>query len=310
MRAQRSYVHAYKTKGILFALALLAAPARAQERITFFLNDALGSPVVALDVSGATVWRGDYDPFGGLIAQSGAITTTRRWLGAQFDAESGLLLMGRRYYHAGIGRFLSPDPALIGGLPPTAVTLPARLNAYAYGMNNPLRFMDPTGAFAIESKPLQESKEFKEAMRLIASTREGRRILWALDFADVNVVVFDAPLSVIRSGYGRVTFGRQVPLLGPEEWDHVILIDYGFIHNMPDRRSRIRAFAATLYHELRHAEIDVETWDFDPVANVNLQGGLDPFQMPFFTGTVSLDFRERRFQEQLEKELRPRQSRQ
>jgi RHS repeat-associated protein len=53
--------------------------------------------------------------------------------------ELGLIYMNARYYVPSLGRFASadtlvPDP-----------TNPQQFNRYAYVLNNPLRFTDPTG---------------------------------------------------------------------------------------------------------------------------------------------------------------------
>jgi RHS repeat-associated protein len=290
---------------LAISFVLLYTQVRAQERITFFMNDALGSPVVALDIAGAPVWRGDYEPFGDLIAQTGTIPTDRRWLGTYFDAESGLLAMGIRYYHPSLGRFLSADPALVGVLPPMTAVSPARLNAYSYGMNNPLRFSDAKGAFAVESATLQRSKEFKEAARLVARTGEGSRILWALDFANVNVVIFDVALPVnadartkIKKQTVEAVFGEHVHLPEGGEWDHLVMIDYDLVRQAyGSRRERIRTLAQTLYHELRHTEIAVENWPYQVRKQIELDDALDKYKRP------SLDFHEREFTKQLKKLL-------
>src|SRR5207248_693587 len=134
MYAQWSIFSLQPLKKIIPGIFLFAATVAAgQEHTTFILSDAQGSPAVGLDVSGTVVWRGDYDPFGQLIGQSGSMLTNLQWLGVPYDSESGLLSMGSRQYHPGLSRFLSVDPALIGVLPPVSLASPARLNAYAYG---------------------------------------------------------------------------------------------------------------------------------------------------------------------------------
>lgn len=62
--------------------------------------------------------------------------------GKERDSETGLDFFGARYYGSGLGRFTSVDPIWI-----TKERLldPQRLNLYAYGRNNPLRFVDPDG---------------------------------------------------------------------------------------------------------------------------------------------------------------------
>ena len=62
--------------------------------------------------------------------------------GKERDAETGLDYFGARYMSSAQGRFTSVDPIWI-----TKERLldPQRLNLYAYGRNNPLRFIDPDG---------------------------------------------------------------------------------------------------------------------------------------------------------------------
>lgn len=48
---------------------------------------------------------------------------------------------GARYYDASIGRFISPDTLV------QDYTNPQTLNRYSYCLNNPLRYVDPTGHF-------------------------------------------------------------------------------------------------------------------------------------------------------------------
>jgi RHS repeat-associated protein len=57
------------------------------------------------------------------------------------DAETGLDFFGARYFSSAQGRFTSADPLLASGNPKD----PQSWNRYAYGFNNPLRFIDPNG---------------------------------------------------------------------------------------------------------------------------------------------------------------------
>jgi RHS repeat-associated protein len=72
---------------------------------------------------------------------AGTRDNTHRFTGHERDVESGLDYMLARYYTSTAGRFLSVDPASqsIDGLNPQS------WNRYSYTLNNPLKFIDPTG---------------------------------------------------------------------------------------------------------------------------------------------------------------------
>ncbi|NMC59403.1 MAG: RHS repeat-associated core domain-containing protein, partial [Candidatus Methanofastidiosa archaeon] len=55
------------------------------------------------------------------------------------EADIGLYYFGARWYDASLGRFISEDP-LKGSM-----ISPQSQNPYVYCMNNPLRFVDPSG---------------------------------------------------------------------------------------------------------------------------------------------------------------------
>ena len=65
-----------------------------------------------------------------------------RYRGYYYDTETGLYFLQTRYYDPEVGRFLNrdsvqyADPETINGL-----------NLYAYCLNNPVEYVDPTGQF-------------------------------------------------------------------------------------------------------------------------------------------------------------------
>jgi RHS repeat-associated protein len=134
---------------ILAALCALARPAFAGEYVLFYHNDATGSPVAMTDINGNVVWRADYEPFGNLAAVTETLPNTHEFIGKERDQETSLHYFGARYYDVRIGRFLSVDPALLRGRPPSAKTIPQRLNLYSYSTNNPYRYFDPDGKYTI-----------------------------------------------------------------------------------------------------------------------------------------------------------------
>ncbi len=134
---------------LLLIVAATPGSTTAAERVLFYHNDALGSPVAMTDAAGSVVWRADYEPFGGIAAESGTVGNTHQFTGKERDPETGLQYFGARFYDGGIGRFLSVDPALLRGRPLSALQSPQQLNVYAYSANNTYRFIDPDGRFPV-----------------------------------------------------------------------------------------------------------------------------------------------------------------
>ena len=84
-----------------------------------------------------------FEAFGATVGATGSTAGARfGFVGGadcQTEADTGLVLMGHRYYDTRIGRFLSPDPAGDGD------------NWYAYVGNDPVNKTDPTGMSAINA---------------------------------------------------------------------------------------------------------------------------------------------------------------
>jgi len=87
------------------------------------------------------------DGFGLVTSRTGTTPTPFRFvggLGYQADPDSGVYLLGHRYYDPSIGRFVTRDPVRDG------------INWYAYGGNNPVNVIDPQGLEQEEKKPLYQ----------------------------------------------------------------------------------------------------------------------------------------------------------
>lgn len=118
---------------------LTSAVAHGGETVTYYHNDALGSPVAATDASGAVVWREAYKPFGSRIKREATDGNTLWYTGQEEDPDIGLMYYGARWYDPEIGRFMAVDPV---GFDPQNVQ---SFNRYAYANNNPYRYVDPDG---------------------------------------------------------------------------------------------------------------------------------------------------------------------
>jgi len=102
-----------------------------------FHNDHWGGTNVVTNQAGAVEERTQYTPYGKVI--SGGISN-KLYTGQTKDKETGLMYYGARYYNPQFRRFTQPDPII------KDIYDPQNLNRYAYTMNNPMKYVDPTGA--------------------------------------------------------------------------------------------------------------------------------------------------------------------
>lgn len=109
----------------------------------FFHADHLGSALSITDGSGAVVWTGEYFPFGSEFSSVGE-GDRYKFTQHELDTRTGFLYAKARYYHPGIGRFISTDP--VGG----NIGFSQSWNRYSYVRNNPLRLIDPDGLVEID----------------------------------------------------------------------------------------------------------------------------------------------------------------
>ena len=111
----------------------------------FYLPDVQGNSRGLLNGSQAATDGYNWDAFGTLMSRNGGNPTGYAWgegSGYQSDNDTGLVLMGHRYYDTRIGRFISQDPVGDGD------------NWYAYADNDPTDEDDPDGLDAILSLPI------------------------------------------------------------------------------------------------------------------------------------------------------------
>ncbi len=92
--------------------------------------------------NGSLVATYDYMPFGLPLASTRASDNRTKYSGGlgEFTLSDGLVNMRARYYNPDIGRFITSDPMNVNG----------GINLYRYGLNSPLRYTDPTGAFGLD----------------------------------------------------------------------------------------------------------------------------------------------------------------
>ena len=122
----------------------------------YYFKDALGSIVDIANSAGSIVQHYAYSSFGKIlkitdgngndITNNAAVKTSYGFTNREHDSESGMMYYRARYMMPEIGRFISEDTD------PGLLDLPSTVNnRYIYGLNNPVRFVDPSGEFIIEA---------------------------------------------------------------------------------------------------------------------------------------------------------------
>ena len=104
-------------------------------QVNYIIADHLGTPQLASNNSGVTVWKTAFQPFGATGTVTASITQNLRLPGQYADAEAGFSYNLNRNYMPNLGRYLEADP----------VGLRGGLNTYAYASGNPLGFADKYG---------------------------------------------------------------------------------------------------------------------------------------------------------------------
>jgi len=125
--------------------------------LRYYHQDHIGSTSVVTDSAGELVEESANYPFGA-TRNSFRPRGVRENYGfgqKEQDAESNLAYFEARFQSGRLGRFLRVDP-LASQIPIDWLSTPQALNLYAYGNNNPTRYVDPTGLDSLDSL-LQES---------------------------------------------------------------------------------------------------------------------------------------------------------
>lgn len=104
----------------------------------YYRENGIGSTLELRNAGGGLESKYLYDAYGVTYTQQQNQSTPYRFVGRHgyySEDESGLVLLGARYYMPKLGRFVTQDP----------IGHEAGLNIYQYASNNPLRLIDPSG---------------------------------------------------------------------------------------------------------------------------------------------------------------------
>ena len=108
----------------------------------FYHSDHLGSTTLVTNESGDVVEDIAYLPYG--VVYSGPTASRYLFTGKELDKETALEYFGARYYDPEFMHFVAPDSVI------SNVYDPQSLNRYVYVLNNPVKYVDPNGLWAVQ----------------------------------------------------------------------------------------------------------------------------------------------------------------
>ena len=110
----------------------------------FYHPNHLGSTNLVTNSTGDTVETTSYDPYGDVVEGG---TSRYLYTGKEKDAETNFEYYGARYYYPYMTRFIQCD-----SIKPDLYN-PQALNCYSYVLNNPYKYVDPSGNVPVLAIP-------------------------------------------------------------------------------------------------------------------------------------------------------------
>lgn len=120
--------------------------------------------------------------------------------GKERDAETGLDYFGARYFASSQGRMTSPDAPFADQHPAD----PQSWNLYAYGRNNPLRFIDPSGREAISAEQCAKNPQCMTVSVNVILDQNAKIFDKNGNLTENYQKSLDAQLDLARDEYGTI----------------------------------------------------------------------------------------------------------
>ncbi|QPJ61613.1 MAG: hypothetical protein G3M70_06825 [Candidatus Nitronauta litoralis] len=152
--------------------------------IFHFHKNQVGSVALVTNHNGEQVSRVFYKPYGEIFRPDANDNHFRpKFNGKELDEQANLYYFSARYYNPVIGRFLTADTRLGG-----KVFTQDAFNRYAFALNNPVTFADPTGHGVFKKiwKGIKKAGHFiKKHIKQVAMVAVGVALVAAEVAADV-----------------------------------------------------------------------------------------------------------------------------
>ena len=109
----------------------------------YYIYNAHGDVVGLVNDSGTIVNTYEYTPWGEIKSENETVDNPIKYAGEYYDDELDMIYLRARYYAPSIGRFTSLD------IEEGELSNPLDMNRYVYCRNNPIKYVDPSGKFAV-----------------------------------------------------------------------------------------------------------------------------------------------------------------
>jgi len=124
-------------------------------------TDHLTGSSIETNSAGVLIQTLDYNPFGSVRTNTKTTSydNKKKYTGKELDGETNLMYYGARYYDAEIGRWMGVDPLVLSPASKKFMSImgdPQQVNYYQYTRNNPMKYVDPTGMYNVETGEIEK----------------------------------------------------------------------------------------------------------------------------------------------------------
>ena len=147
-----------------------------------------------------------YDAYGVKLAQTGTVANPFRYggrFGYYTDSGLNLMLAGARWYMPQLARWMSKDPIKYDGGD----------NVYSYVMQNPVRWVDPTGLIHYNNVPPTTVPPTGQTMQCLQCTEDCLKLL--TDKSNLDLLINGGSETTGHSANSHHYLGEAVDIAGP-----------------------------------------------------------------------------------------------